>query len=44
MKPVMVKEQWVKVQLQDDDFQDVGEGWVRWRDENGLLIRYSLLS
>jgi hypothetical protein len=44
MKPVMVKEKWVKVQLLDDDFQDVGEGCVRWRDENGLLIGYSLLS
>ena len=44
MKAVLVKDLWMKVQLQDDHFREVGEGWIKWRDENGLLIRYSLLS
>lgn len=44
MKAVLVMDQWVKVQLQDDNFREVGEGWVKWRSENSLLISYSLLS
>ena len=44
MKPVMVKDQWIKVDLQDSNFREVGEGWIKWRNENGLLIRYSLFS
>ena len=44
LNPVMVKDQWIKVDLRDSNFRKVGEGWIKWRDENGLLISYSLFS
>lgn len=44
LNPVMVKDQWIKVELQDSNLQKVGEGWIKWRDKNGLLISYSLFS
>ena len=44
MKPLRIQEEWMEVELQDDDFQKVGDGWIRWRNEDELLIKYSLLS
>lgn len=44
MKPLRIQENWMEVELQDQNFQRVGDGWIQWRDENELLIEYSLLS
>ncbi|MCB0490935.1 MAG: hypothetical protein KDC93_00825 [Cyclobacteriaceae bacterium] len=44
MIPVLVNENWLKVSLRDKDMHAVGEGWLRWRNDKNLLIRYSLLS
>jgi len=32
------------VKLMNDDFEAVGEGWIKWRDNEKLLISYSLLN
>ncbi|MEQ9414145.1 MAG: hypothetical protein RIF39_09960 [Cyclobacteriaceae bacterium] len=44
MIPDLVNENWMKVSLRDKDMRVVGEGWLRWRNDKNLLIRYSLLS
>lgn len=44
LRPVMVKDQWLKVELLDNSYEKTGEAWIRWRDGNRLLVSYSLLS
>ncbi|MDR9367050.1 MAG: hypothetical protein RI575_17070 [Balneolaceae bacterium] len=44
MKPIQIQNDWMEVELQDGDFQKIGKGWIQWRDEEKLLIEYSLLS
>jgi hypothetical protein len=44
MSPAEVKEEWMRVQLYDSDYQQVGTGWIRWKKDDKLLISYSLLS
>lgn len=43
MTPVFIKENWIMVELLDDDFKKSGEGWLMWRDDQNLLISYYLL-
>jgi len=42
--PVMIKDSWLKVNLVDKDFNDVGKAWLQWHSEGKFLISYSLLS
>ena len=44
MRPVVIKDNWMLVELQDGNFKKVGKGWIRWRNNEQLLITYSLLS
>ena len=44
MSPIMIKDNWMKVDLMDDDYKKVGQGWVLWKKDNELLVSYSLLS
>lgn len=44
MKPIQIQKDWMEVELQDQNHQKVGEGWIRWRNQENLLIEYSLLS
>lgn len=44
LTPVMVQGEWIKVQLLDDDYQKVAEGWIRWAKEGKWQIRFALLS
>lgn len=44
MKPLQIQNDWMEVELQNGNFQKVGEGWIQWRDDEKLLIEYSLLS
>ncbi len=44
LRPLMIRSDWMKVNLMDEDFKEVGEGWIRWRDGAELLISYNLLS
>ncbi|MBK8553645.1 MAG: hypothetical protein IPL53_22360 [Ignavibacteria bacterium] len=44
MKPVIIKDEWMLVELFDDNYEKTGEGWIEWNSNNQLLISYSLLS
>ncbi|MEQ8714020.1 MAG: hypothetical protein RIC80_13445 [Cyclobacteriaceae bacterium] len=44
LAPIMVKGEWLKVQLLDDGYQKVGEGWIRWAKDGQWQVHYSLLS
>jgi hypothetical protein len=44
MQPQLIKDEWMKVDLLDNNFNKTGEGWIRWKQNNKLIISYSLLS
>lgn len=44
LRPILIKEDWMRVELIDDDYKNVGKGWIRWKRNGKLLITYSLLS
>lgn len=44
MKPVLIKEEWMQVEMFDENYESIGKGWIQWRSGNELLIDYSLLS
>ncbi len=35
---------WLSVTILDQDYHSVGKGWVRWRMEGELVVKYNLLS
>ncbi len=44
MHPIMIRGEWMLVELWNDDFEQMGSGWIRWTDGQKLLVNYSLLS
>ena len=44
LRPVMVKGEWMKVDLLDDSYEKVADGWIRWTKNGSWVIKYSLLS
>ena len=44
MHPIMIRGEWMQVELMNDDVEPLATGWIKWRYEKGLLIQYSLLS
>lgn len=42
--PILIREEWMQVELFDDSLNSTGKGWVRWKKNGELLISYSLLS
>ncbi len=44
MQPLMVEEDWMYVKLVDGSLKKQSKGWILWRENGKLLIRYSLLS
>ncbi|MEM9858102.1 MAG: hypothetical protein AAF843_12130 [Bacteroidota bacterium] len=44
LKVVEVKEAWVRVEILDKDFRRLGNGWLRWKIGDQMLITYSLLN
>lgn len=44
MRPVRIKNNWMMVYLLDSNFKKVDKGWIKWRENEKLLITYSLLS
>jgi hypothetical protein len=44
LKPISIQDDLMEVELIDDNYKAKGKGWIRWKDENQLLISYSLLS
>lgn len=43
LRPVKIQADWAQVILLNQDLQEVGRGWIRWRREGHLLIRFNLL-
>ena len=44
MKPILIKEEWMQIEMFDDNYESIGKGWIQWRNGSELLITYSLLS
>ena len=44
LKPLKISSQWMQVELLDEHFKSHGKGWIMWRENDRLLIAYSLLS
>lgn len=44
MHPIMIRGDWMLVELWNNDFEQTGSGWIRWKDGQQLLVNYSLLS
>jgi len=44
LTPVMIKANWLLVDLLNNDFNKVGEGWIEWQRDGKFIISYSLLS
>ncbi|PNQ75293.1 hypothetical protein C1T31_03940 [Hanstruepera neustonica] len=44
MKPLKVKQSWMYVLLLNNEFETTGKGWIKWKENNQLLITYNLLS
>jgi hypothetical protein len=44
MQPIAIQQDWVLVELKDNSYKKVGTGWVKWRENGKLLVKYSLLS
>ncbi|WP_203296414.1 hypothetical protein [Luteirhabdus pelagi] len=44
-RPKYMEGDWMEVEILDNDFRATGKtGWIRWRKDGKLLIRYNLLS
>ena len=44
MRPILIQNEWMQVELYDDSYKVVDKGWIKWRADGKLLISYSLLS
>ena len=44
LQPMMARGDWIKVALLNDDYHEVGTGWVRWRNDKEVVLDWSLLS
>ncbi|WP_162418683.1 hypothetical protein [Cyclobacterium roseum] len=44
LQAAAVKGQWLNVTLLDQDFNPLGNGWIRWEKENQIQVTYSLFS
>lgn len=44
MRPIKIQNEWLYVELQDNNYKTLGTGWIRWRKDDNLLIKYSLLN
>lgn len=44
MRPLKIQEDWMEVELWNQDFESVGKGWIQWKHDGQLMILYNLLS
>jgi hypothetical protein len=44
MRPILIRRNWMQVELQNADFGAIGKGWIKWVEDGKLLILYNLLS
>ena len=42
--PIHVKGDWLFVEVDDLQYNPIGHGWIQWKKDGELLIRYQLLS
>ncbi len=42
MQPLLIERTWMYVKLLDEHHKEQGRGWVQWRNDERLLVRYSL--
>jgi len=41
MQPLLIERNWMYVKLLDEHHKEQGKGWVQWRNDDRLLVRYS---
>ncbi|WP_339925021.1 hypothetical protein [uncultured Cyclobacterium sp.] len=44
LQPVAVRGDWLKVNLTNSDFSTIGQGWIKWKSGDRLIVRYNLFS
>ena len=44
MRPILIRDNWMKVDLLGDDMNKIETGWIRWKKDGKLHINYSLFS
>ena len=44
LSPIRIRNDWMEVELLNDDLKVIENGWIQWKTENELAITYSLLS
>ncbi len=44
LRAISIQDYWVEVEVLDEKWNPIDKGWIKWRDESGLLVQYSLLS
>lgn len=44
LKPILVQDQWMQVELTDQNFKTLTKGWIRWQQNGKLLISYSYVN
>jgi len=43
-KPLSIKSDWIEISCTDQNLKEVARGWIKWRENNQLLIGYKLFS
>lgn len=44
LSPYEVKNEWLKVKVYSEDYNELGSGWLRWKKDGQIVVNYSLLS
>jgi hypothetical protein len=42
ISPLQVEDEWIQVVLKDQNYREVGKGWIRWQKNGELMIKYGL--
>ncbi|WGF92366.1 hypothetical protein [Aequorivita marisscotiae] len=42
LTPLQVKEDWIQVILKDKNYRELGKGWIRWKMNDQLVVKYQL--
>jgi hypothetical protein len=44
LRPIRIEQEWIYVELLNNEIKPNGRGWIRWNKDGYLIIKYSLLS
>ena len=44
LRPVRIKDNWMLVELQDENLKSLGIGWIKWRNNTHILLQVKRLS